>query len=55
VSQNVHVDLAASTLELTVHGSLHVAETVERVLEQSRKARTVQPIITEPSVSLRVA
>jgi hypothetical protein len=55
VSQDVHVDLAASTPELIVQsamvrGSLRVAETVEHVPKQSRKARTVQPIPTKPSI-----
>jgi hypothetical protein len=55
VSRDVHVDLAASTSELrvrvtTVRGSPRVAEIMKCVLEQSRKAGTVQPVITEPSV-----
>jgi hypothetical protein len=55
VRQDVHVDLAASTPKLkvwvtTVRGSPYVAEAVEHVSKQGRKARTVQPITTEPSV-----
>jgi hypothetical protein len=55
VSRDVHVDLVASTLELTVlatpvHRSPRVAETVEHVLERGRKGRMVQPVTTEPSV-----
>jgi hypothetical protein len=50
-----HVDITASMPELTVHaatvcGSPRVAEMVEHILEQSRKARTVQPVATKPSV-----
>jgi hypothetical protein len=49
VSRDIHVDLTASTPELTVwaatvRGSPRVAEMVEHVLEQSQKARTVQPV-----------
>jgi hypothetical protein len=49
------VHLIASTPELTVRvttvrGSPCVAETVEHVPKQGQKARTVQPITTEPSV-----
>jgi hypothetical protein len=55
VRRDVHVDLAVSTSELTVrvttvHGSLRVTEMVKHVPEQGRKARTVQPVTTEPSV-----
>jgi hypothetical protein len=55
VSRDVHVDLTASTPELTVRaamvrGSPHVAETVDHVPDQGRKTQTVQPITTEPSV-----
>jgi hypothetical protein len=55
VSQDVHLDLAASTPKLmvwatTVCGSPRVAETVKHVLEQGRKAGTVQPIAAKPSV-----
>jgi hypothetical protein len=55
VSRDVHVDLTASMPELTVwatmvRGRPRVAETVKHVPEQGRKARTVQPITTEPSV-----
>jgi hypothetical protein len=60
VSRDVHMDLTASMSELmvratTVRGSPCVAETVKHVPEQGRKARTVQPIATEPSVGPRVA
>jgi hypothetical protein len=49
------MDLAASTLKLTVRAttvrrSPRVAETVEHILEQGRKAGTMQPVATEPSV-----
>jgi hypothetical protein len=55
VSQDVHVDLAVSTPELTVRttmvrGSPRVAETVKQVPKQGWKAGTVQPVATEPSV-----
>jgi hypothetical protein len=55
VSQDIHVDLIASMLELTVRmttvrGSPRVAEMVKHVPEQGRKAGTVQPVATEPSV-----
>jgi hypothetical protein len=55
VGRDVHVDLAASTPELTVWaamvcGSLCVTKTVEHVPEQGRKVETVQPVTTEPSV-----
>jgi hypothetical protein len=55
VSRDVHVDLTASMLELTVRattvrGSPRVAEMVKHVPKQARKARTVQLIATEPSV-----
>jgi hypothetical protein len=50
VSQDVHVDLAASTPELTVRGNPRVAKMVKHVPEQCRKARTVQPVITKPSI-----
>jgi hypothetical protein len=55
VRRDLHMDLTASTPEFmvrttTVRGSPHVAEMVEHVLEQGRKARTVQPITREPSV-----
>jgi hypothetical protein len=55
VSQDVHMDLAASTPKLTIWvttvcRSLHVAEMVKHVPEQCRKAGVVQPITTEPSV-----
>jgi hypothetical protein len=51
VSRDIHVELTASTSKLTVwaatvRGSPRVAETVEHVLEQSQKARMVQPIAT---------
>jgi hypothetical protein len=57
VSRDIHVDLTASTPELTVwatmvRGSPCVAETVKHVPEQGRKAGTVQPIATEPSIGL---
>jgi hypothetical protein len=45
------MDLTTSTPELMVHGSPHVAKTVKHVPEQGRKARTVQPITMESSVS----
>jgi hypothetical protein len=56
VSQDVHVDLVASTPELmvraaTVRESPRVAETVEHVPEQGRKAGTVQPVAMKLSVS----
>jgi hypothetical protein len=35
-----------------VRGSPRVAETVQHVLEQGRKAGTVQPIAPKPSVGL---
>jgi hypothetical protein len=46
VSRDVHMDLAASTPKLivravTVRESPRVAKTVEHILEQGRKARTV--------------
>jgi hypothetical protein len=55
VSRDLHVDLTASTTELTVratmvHGSLCVAETVKHVPEQGRKAEMVQLVAMEPSV-----
>jgi hypothetical protein len=50
VRRDVHVDLTAYMLELTVRGSPCVAETVEHIPEQGQKARTVQPVTTEPSV-----
>jgi hypothetical protein len=55
VSRDVHVDLAASTPELTVwaptvRGSPRVAETVEHIPEQGRKDWMVQLVTTEPSV-----
>jgi hypothetical protein len=55
VSRDVHVDLTASTPGITlqvttVRGSPCVAETVKHIPEQGRKARTVQPVTTEPSV-----
>jgi hypothetical protein len=34
----------------TVHGSPHVAETVQHILEQGRKTGMVQPITTKLSV-----
>jgi hypothetical protein len=55
VSRDVHVDLTASTPELTVRvtmvrGSPCVAKVVQHVPEQGGKTRAVQPITTEPSV-----
>jgi hypothetical protein len=55
VSQDVHMDLAASTPKLTVRadmvrGSPCVAETVEHVSEQGQKTQTLQPVTMEPSV-----
>jgi hypothetical protein len=55
VSWDVHVDLAASTPELTVwattvRGSPHVVEMVEHVPKQGQKAQTVQPVTTEPYI-----
>jgi hypothetical protein len=55
VSQDVHVDLTASTPELmvwvaTVRGSPRMAKMLEHVPEQSWNAGTVQPITTEPSI-----
>jgi hypothetical protein len=57
VSRDIHVDLTASTPELTVRmntvrGSPHVADTVEHIPEQGQKAGTVQPVATEPSIGL---
>jgi hypothetical protein len=57
VGQDVHVDLVASTPKLTVRaltvrGSPRVAEMVMHISEQGQKARTMQPITTEPSVGL---
>jgi hypothetical protein len=54
VSQDVHVDLTASTPKLMaratmVHRSPRVAKTMKHVPEQGRKAGTVQPVATEPS------
>jgi hypothetical protein len=48
VSQDVHVDLTASTAKLMVRaamvcGSPRVAKTVEHVPEQSQKAGIVNP------------
>jgi hypothetical protein len=56
VSQDIHVGLAASTLELmvratTVRGSPHVPKTLQYVSEQGQKSGTVQPIAMVPSVS----
>jgi hypothetical protein len=55
VSRDVHVDLAASMSEIrvqvtTVRGSPRVAEMIKHILKQGRKAGTVQPVVTEPSV-----
>jgi hypothetical protein len=55
VCRDVHMDLAASMPELMVwaamvRGSPRVAETVQHVLEQGRKAGTVQPIAMKLSV-----
>jgi hypothetical protein len=55
VSQDAHVDLTASTPELTVQvtmvrGSPCVAKVVQHVPEQGGKTRAVQPITTESSV-----
>jgi hypothetical protein len=55
VSQDVHVDLAASMPELmvwvaTLHGSPRVAEMVEHIPEQGRKAGMVQRVTMEPSI-----
>jgi hypothetical protein len=55
VSQDAHVDLTASMPELTVwvttvRGSPGVVKTVKHVPEQGQKARTVQPVATEPSI-----
>jgi hypothetical protein len=50
VSWDIHVDLAASTPELMVRRNPRVAEMVKHVPEQCRKAGTVQPVITKPSV-----
>jgi hypothetical protein len=55
VSQNVHMDLAASQPELllqaaAIRGKPHVAEAVQHVPEQGEKPRAVQPIATEPSI-----
>jgi hypothetical protein len=57
VSQDIHMDLTTSTSELTiwaitVRRSPRVAKTVKHVPKQGRKAQTVQPITTEPSVGL---
>jgi hypothetical protein len=55
VSQDIHVDLVVSTSKLTVRAtpvcrSPRMAEPVEHEPEQGRKAQTVQPVTTEPSV-----
>jgi hypothetical protein len=55
VSRDVHVDLVASTLELTVWATMvrvspRVAKTVQHLPEQGREAGTVQPVATVPSV-----
>jgi hypothetical protein len=57
VSQDVHMDPAASTPELTVwvgtvRWSTRVAKVVQHVSKQSGKAGTVQPVATEPSVGI---
>jgi hypothetical protein len=51
VSRDVHVDLVASTSELTVRRSPRVAETVEHVPEQGWKAGTMQSVAMKPSVA----
>jgi hypothetical protein len=56
LSQDVHMDLAASIPELTVWatpvcGSPHVAEMVQHVSEQGGKVDAVQPVTTKPSIS----
>jgi hypothetical protein len=55
VSQNVHMDLIAPQLELTirtatVRGKPRVAEAVQHVPEQGGKPGAVQPITMEPSI-----
>jgi hypothetical protein len=50
-----NVDLVASTPEFTVQasavcGSPCVAKAVQHILKQGGKAKTVQPVTTEPSV-----
>jgi hypothetical protein len=56
VSRDIHVDLAASTPELTVWavtvcGSPHVAEMVQHVQEQDQETGTVQPVTMKTSIS----
>jgi hypothetical protein len=56
VSRDIHMDLVASTPELTIRArmvrrSSHVAEMVKDIPKQGWKARTVQPITTELSVN----
>jgi hypothetical protein len=55
VSQNIDVDLAASTPKLTVwaatvRGGPCVAKMVQHVTEQGQKTGMVQPVATKPSI-----
>jgi hypothetical protein len=58
VSGNVHMDLVAPKLELTVqaamvHGKPRVAKTVQHIPEQGGKPGAVQPVATEPSIGFK--